>query len=61
MVVRLFRLSKLAGVHGDRWTAPLGISIDVRCLLGDGLMRGDLLLPRQRAGFGCLGEANGFV
>jgi len=31
MVVRLFRPPKLAGVHGDRWTVRLGISIDVRC------------------------------
>jgi hypothetical protein len=31
MVVRLFRPLKLAGVHGDRWTVRLGISIDVRC------------------------------
>ena len=22
---------KLAGVHGDRWTVRLGISVDVRC------------------------------
>src|SRR5216684_3698910 len=31
MVVRLVRLPKLAGVHGDRWTVRLGISVDVRC------------------------------
>jgi hypothetical protein len=31
MVVRLVRPPKLAGVHGDRWTVRLGISIDVRC------------------------------
>ena len=27
MVVRLVRLPKLAGVHGDRWTVRLGISV----------------------------------
>ncbi len=31
MVVRLFRPPKLAGVHGDRWTVRLGISVDIRC------------------------------
>jgi hypothetical protein len=31
MVVRLLRPPKLAGVHGDRWTVRLGISVDVRC------------------------------
>ena len=31
MVVRLFRPLKLAGLHGDRWTVCLGISVDVRC------------------------------
>jgi hypothetical protein len=31
MVVRLVRPPKLAGVHGDRWTVRLGISIDVKC------------------------------
>jgi hypothetical protein len=31
MVVRLVRPPKLAGVHGDRWTVRLGISVDVRC------------------------------
>jgi len=31
MVVRLFRPPKLAGVHGDRWTVRLGISVDMRC------------------------------
>jgi len=31
MAVRLVRRPKLAGVHGDRWTVRLGISIDVRC------------------------------
>jgi hypothetical protein len=30
-VVRLFRPPKLAGVHGDRWTVRLGISVDIRC------------------------------
>jgi hypothetical protein len=27
MVVRLVRPPKLAGVHGDRWTVRLGISV----------------------------------
>jgi hypothetical protein len=31
IVVRLFRPPKLAGVHGDRWTVRLGISVDMRC------------------------------
>ena len=30
MVVRLVRPPKLAGVHGDRWTVRLGISVDVK-------------------------------
>ena len=34
MVVRLFRPFKLAGVHGDRWTVCIFISIDVRVPLG---------------------------
>ena len=31
MVVQLFLPLKLAGVHGDRWTVRLGISINFRC------------------------------
>jgi len=31
MVVRLVRPPKLAGVHGDRWTVRLSISVDVKC------------------------------
>ena len=30
-MVRLVRPPKFAGVHGDRWTVRLGVSVDVRC------------------------------
>ena len=44
IVVRLVRRPKLAGVHGDRWTVRLGISVDVRCLADE---IGDWLQPRE--------------
>ena len=39
IVVRLFRPLKLAGVHGDRWTVCLGISVDVKCRELDASLR----------------------
>jgi hypothetical protein len=49
MVVRLFRPPKFAGVHGDRWTVHLGISVAVKCPASRlGLAREDLPWRRSR-------------
>jgi len=48
MAVRLVRPPKLAGVHGDRWTVRLGISVDIRCPADE--ISGSLQHRKCRAG-----------